>query len=565
MAIYHLEAKIISRGAGRSAIAAAAYQSGEKLYNAYDGLTHDYRKKGGILHTEILLPPQAPAAWKERQILWEAVETAEKTRDSRLARQLIVALPVELAQEDWLRLLRSFLQKECVDQGMCADLAIHDPDGHNPHAHILLTMRPLNTQGQWQAKTQKEYLCSKAGQEQGFTAQEFLQAKMEGWEKQYKYKNPQGRTAWLTPSQAVQNPEWVRCSKQPKAAKFGRQNPLCARWNSQEQLLRWRCAWTEAVNHALEEKQQTARVAHLSHAAQGIAEQPTIHEGYHARKLEKQGISADRCELNRQIRADNILLRKLKSQVEKLAKAVNNTLPALAETMENLRCNMLLFCYQLGHLQKGKRRLRASLDTLRPISAKYEQIEKEIQETTKERQSLICEKKALSATHIFRHRKLATKMAVLTEDLEELYSEKKFLLASLKYTEKNAPEEFSKSVAAIEKNLKRLEEQEKKYSAELDAALDEYAMLRGQAQNLEQMQLYTIRQSIRPGKEQKTEKRVQELYGEKYNPLLMYNSKKAVARLLNENAERQAVRRMIWQSQKKAEILYKKNCKEQER
>lgn len=299
MAIYHLEAKIISRGAGRSAIAAAAYQSGEKLYNAYDCLTHDYRKKGGILHTEILLPPQAPAAWKERQILWEAVETAEKTRDSRLARQLIVALPLELAQEDWLRLLRSFLQKECVDQGMCADLAIHDPDGHNPHAHILLTMRPLNTQGQWQAKTQKEYLCSKAGQEQGFTAQEFLQAKTEGWEKQYKFKNPQGRTARLTSSQAVQTPEWVRCSKQPKAAKFGRQNPLCARWNSQEQLLQWRCAWAEAVNHALEEKQQTARVTHLSHAAQGIAEQPTIHEGYHARKLEKQGISADRCGLNR--------------------------------------------------------------------------------------------------------------------------------------------------------------------------------------------------------------------------------------------------------------------------
>lgn len=326
MAIYHLEAKIISRGAGRSAIAAAAYQSGEKLYNTYDGLTHDYRKKGGILHTEILLPPQAPAAWKERQILWEAVETAEKTRDSRLARQLIVALPVELAQEDWLRLLRSFLQKECVGQGMCADLAIHDPDGHNPHAHILLTMRPLNTQGQWQAKTQKEYLCSKAGQEQGFTAQEFLQAKTEGWEKQYKYKNSQGRTAWLTPSQAVQNPEWVRCSKQPKAAKFGRQNPLCARWNSQEQLLQWRGAWAEAVNHALEEKQQTARVTHLSHAAQGIAEQPTVHEGYHARKLEKQGIAADRCELNRQIRADNALLHTLKEQLEKWTEWVGQPL-----------------------------------------------------------------------------------------------------------------------------------------------------------------------------------------------------------------------------------------------
>ena len=82
------ESKIISRGAGRSAIAAAAYQSGEKLYNDYDGLTHDYTKKGGVLYTEILLPPQAPTAWKDRQTLWAAVETAEKTKDSRLARQV---------------------------------------------------------------------------------------------------------------------------------------------------------------------------------------------------------------------------------------------------------------------------------------------------------------------------------------------------------------------------------------------------------------------------------------------------------------------------------------------
>ena len=121
--------KIISRGAGRSAIAAAAYQSGEKLYNDYDGLTHDYTKKGGVLYTEILLPPQAPTAWKDRQTLWAAVETAEKTKDRRLARQLIVALPIELERDDWLLLLRGFIQMECVDKGMCADFAIHDPDG----------------------------------------------------------------------------------------------------------------------------------------------------------------------------------------------------------------------------------------------------------------------------------------------------------------------------------------------------------------------------------------------------------------------------------------------------
>ena len=118
--------------------------------------------------------------------MWAAVETAEKTKDSRLARQLIVALPIELERDDWLLLLRGFIQMECVDKGMCADFATHDPDGHNPHAHIMVTMRPLDAHGKWQSKTQKEYLCRKADEECGFTAQEFLQAKEDGWEKQYK-------------------------------------------------------------------------------------------------------------------------------------------------------------------------------------------------------------------------------------------------------------------------------------------------------------------------------------------------------------------------------------------
>ena len=156
------------------------------------------------------------------------MESAEKTKDSRLARQLIVALPVELGRDDWLLLLRGFIQTECVDKGMCADFAIHDPDGHNPHAHIMLTMRPLDVHGKWQGKTQKEYLCRKADEERGFTAQEFLQAKENGWEKQYKYKNTAGVSAWLTPTQAAREPGWKRCSKQPKAVKLGRQNPLCA-------------------------------------------------------------------------------------------------------------------------------------------------------------------------------------------------------------------------------------------------------------------------------------------------------------------------------------------------
>ena len=94
--------------------------------------------------------------------------------------------------------------------------------------------------------------------------------------------------------------------------------------------------------------------------------------------MEKKGIISDRCELNRQIKADNALLRELRGQVKKLAQAVKNTIPALAEAMENLRKNLLLFCYQLGYLRKGKERLNASLNTLRPALTQYNQLAKDI-------------------------------------------------------------------------------------------------------------------------------------------------------------------------------------------
>ena len=119
---------------------------------------------------------------------------------------------------------------------MCADVSIHDTDGHNPHAHILLTVRPLDQAGHWQAKTQKEYLCRRGSEEQGFTAEEFLAAKQEGWEKQYPYQSGKKKT-YLTPSEAQNHPDYTRTSKSPKSTRYGRQNPISEAWNSEEQLL----------------------------------------------------------------------------------------------------------------------------------------------------------------------------------------------------------------------------------------------------------------------------------------------------------------------------------------
>ena len=167
MAIYHMQAKVVSRGSGRSAVAASAYMSCSRIYNDYDGIQHDYTRKHGLIYQEVMLPPMAPPKWKNREQLWNAVEAAEKTKDSRLAREFVVALPIELDKDSNISLLQNFIQKNFVDMGMCADFAIHDTDGHNPHAHILLTVRPLNENGTWQYKTEKEYLCIKDGEEKG--------------------------------------------------------------------------------------------------------------------------------------------------------------------------------------------------------------------------------------------------------------------------------------------------------------------------------------------------------------------------------------------------------------
>ena len=555
MAIYHLEAKVVSRGAGRSAVAASAYLSCSRLYNDYDGIQHDYTRKQGLVWQQVFLPEYAPQEWQNREKLWNAVEEIETAKDSRLAREFVVALPIELSREQQIELLQEFIREQFVSDGMCADAAIHDTDGHNPHAHILLTVRPLDEQGRWQYKTEKEYLCVRNGEERGFTAAEFRTAQNEGWEKQYPYKVGK-KKVYMTPSVAEAQ-GLVRADKHPKSTRYGRQNPISERWNSEEQLVAWRAAWADAANCYLERAGFAERIDHRSNAARGLDEQPTIHEGVTARALERKGVIADRCEINRQIKADNALLRELKAAVKKLGQAVKNTLPAIAEAMENLRKNLLLFCYQLGYLRKGKERLNTSLNTLRPALTQYNQLAKDIRDKAKERRSLLSEKKALSAVHVFRHRELAAKIAALTEDLEELRSEKNLLLASLAYTEDDAADKFPKDIAAMKQSLKWLEEQGQKYSTELDAALNEYAGLREQAQGFNPVQLYETRQAIRPGKEQEAENRAQQVYGEKYNPLLMFDSKKAVSRMLDEDAERQNVRRLVRLAHKEQQTFQK--------
>ena len=271
IAIYHWNIGIVSRGKGKSAVAAAAYRSGEKLTNEWDGMTHDYTRKGGVVHTEIMLPPHAPPSFSDRSTLWNSVELYEKAGNAQLAREIDAALPIELSREEQIRLVREYCSSQFVSRGMCVDYAIHDTDSGNPHCHIMLTMRPLDERGAWAAKSKKEYDLDENGE---------------------RIRLPSGRY------------------KTHKVDLTG--------WNDKDNTLLWRKAWADFTNDFLERNGSPERIDHRSNAERGIDEIPTVHMGVAACQMEKKGIATEKGELNRNIQKANRLIREIRAQIGKL-------------------------------------------------------------------------------------------------------------------------------------------------------------------------------------------------------------------------------------------------------
>lgn len=516
MNYFHLEAKVVSRGAGRSVIAAAAYASCSRLHNDYDGLTHDYTRKHGCLYSEVFLPQYAPEEWKDRQLLWEAVESVEKTKDSRLARELVVALPSELSLDDWKDMLERFVREQGIDLGMCADVNIHDPypPGHNPHSHILFTMRPLDENGKWQAKTQKEYLCKRGGEERGFTADEFKTAKTQGWEKQYMYQFGE-KKEYLAPSEAEKIEGCIRTSKTPKSTRYGRQNPLTALWNSEEQIFAWRKSWEMIINEEQERHGIADRVDCRSHAARGLTEQPTVHEGYHARKLESMGIVSDRCEPNRQIRADNKLLRELKKQVQKLMKSIKENIPAIASALETLRDHMVLIQYQLIVNTSQQEAVTFQKNLLADILAEYKNVKSEIKAKTAKKKELITEQKNCGI-HFIRASKLGEQIATLTEDIEELKFQKAQLLARLNCQD-NGVAVKKQALKEMDKALDTLVQQHTLLSEQKEADKAEFLEIRDDIAPENKEAVMQEREAIRPEDRAGLVRRLYEKYRDKYS------------------------------------------------
>lgn len=511
MAIYHLEAKVVSRGSGRSAVAASAYQNCCRMFNDYDGVQHDYTRKHGLIYEQILLPPAAPQEWRNREKLWNAVEAAETAKNSRLARQSIVALPVELDRAGWVALLTRYIQFNFVSQGMCADVYIHDTGDGNPHAHLLLTVRPLNPDGTWQQKTEKKYLCIRDGEERGFTSGEFLIAQNYGWEKQYQYRA--GKEKVYLPLSATEAQGLERTSKHPKATRYGRQNPICAAWNSEKRLVDWRKAWADETNHVLAERDVGDRIDHRSHAERGFNELPTIHEGVSARAMEKRGVSADRCEWNREIKAGNRILQELKAKLDKLLQ----TVPQIAEARENIHSRLIVLRYQILGVGQQKQKYRSWLDKTLPVIEQYKEISKTIKVKSSERKDIQAELDNCAALQLLKKHDLTNKINVITEEIDDLKFEKAMLISRLECADDNEVKAEEKSLQVMQKELPGLDRQKADLTEKEKQELAHYNEVSAHIVSSDAEAVLDARADLRPAQINKVEAVLQKGYGDKYD------------------------------------------------
>ncbi|MDE6764101.1 MAG: MobA/MobL family protein, partial [Oscillospiraceae bacterium] len=233
-------------------------------------------------------------------------------------------------------------------------------------------------------------------------------------------------------------------------------NPISKRWNSDEQLVLWRKAWADISNKYLSLAGVEETVDHRSHADRGLDEQPTVHEGVTSRMLEKKGFVSGRCELNRQIKADNSLLRKLKETVKKLMQAVRNTIPVLAEAMENICQKITISCYQLNVIRFGQKKYAEYLAKTNSEIEKYNEIEEKIYNAVKKREVLIVEKKNTIFLNFSKHKKLDVRIAELTELLEKLNSEKAAMLEHLDCVDDSGISKIKKYIADTKLDWKNL-------------------------------------------------------------------------------------------------------------
>ena len=324
LALFHLNVTQIKRSKGQSAIAAAAYRAGEKLYSEYYGEISDYTKKHGVICSEILLPDYAPREYSDRQTLWNAVEKVERGKNSQLAYSFDIALQNEFSLDENIALARQFLLEHFVSRGMVVDFAIHVPDTEpggisNPHFHVLTPIRPIEQNGKWGMKQRRVY-------EQDEEGNRLLDA-----DGNYIFN-------------AVPTTDW----------------------GSPETLEYWREQWATMCNAKFEEKNLPCRIDHRSYERQGVDVLPTIHEGPSVRQMEAKGIRTDKGDFNRWIKATNSLIQSVRKKIAALLDWLKETKAELAKP-QTLDLFSLLQAY-FNQRNAGAYSQRARVNNLKEYS-----------------------------------------------------------------------------------------------------------------------------------------------------------------------------------------------------
>ena len=324
IALFHFHVTQIKRSAGQSAVAAAAYRSGEKLHSEYYGEDSDYTRKGGVICSEILLPPQAPPSFSDRETLWNAVEKVERGKRAQLAYSFDIALQNEFSMQENIELARHFLLEQCVSRGMVADYAIHQPDKkdggiQNPHFHVMCPIRPIEPDGKWGNKQRREYVLDEQGE---------------------RIRDEAGNYVF----NAVPTTDWGK----PETLEF------------------WREQWAQLCNTRFAEKGLDCRIDHRSYERQGVEQIPTQHEGPTVRAMEAKGIRTNKGDLNRWIRKTNAMFREAKQKIVALIDWLKEIKAELSKPQPPTLVELLSAYYD--NRNKGAYSSRARIANLKKLS-----------------------------------------------------------------------------------------------------------------------------------------------------------------------------------------------------
>ena len=324
IALFHFHVTQIKRSAGQSAVAAAAYRSGEKLHSEYYGEDSDYTRKGGVICSEILLPPQAPPSFSDRETLWDAVEKVERGKRAQLAYSFDIALQNEFSMQENIELARHFLLEQCVSRGMVADYAIHQPDKkdggiQNPHFHVMCPIRPIEPDGKWGNKQRREYVLDEQGE---------------------RIRDEAGNYVF----NAVPTTDWGK----PETLEF------------------WREQWAQLCNTGFAEKGLDCSIDHRSYERQGVEQIPTQHEGPTVRAMEAKGIRTNKGDLNRWIRKTNAMFREAKQKIAALIDWLKEVKAELSKPQPPTLVELLSAYYD--NRNKGAYSSRARIANLKKLS-----------------------------------------------------------------------------------------------------------------------------------------------------------------------------------------------------